>query len=97
MVCDRCIQVLTAAFAAEGFSVKKIHLGEAVIESKNETELAKADEILLAHGFHILADRKESLLALIHDKITEALAYEMQTGEHVKRQRNDWCRGAAID
>lgn len=84
MVCDRCVRVLTDAFAKEGFKVKKIYLGEALIEAERESDFSNADNILRMHGFQILEDKKDSLLALIHEKIDEALEFEIQTGEHVK-------------
>ena len=82
MVCDRCIRVVREELETLGLTVNRVDLGEVdVADLPPSVPLEQVREMLLANGFDLVDDKKQSLVA--HMK--RLLINEIQ---HLKGERS---------
>ena len=78
MVCNRCVTAVRQELENQGLHVKKISLGEAVID---ENELTTAqhtdlDNTLKKLGFEIIDDRKARIIEAIKNKVIQLIHHQ---------------------
>jgi AraC family transcriptional regulator len=75
MVCDRCVMVVKQELEHQGLHLKKVSLGEVVIEGKelSEEQQNKLDAGLINLGFERIDDRKARLIESIKNKIIQII------------------------
>jgi AraC-like DNA-binding protein len=74
MVCDRCVKVVSSELNKLGYEVKRVTLGEAIInKSSKALDLILIRHILVENGFDLVDDKHSKLIekikVLIIDKI----------------------------
>ena len=74
MVCPRCIKVVNDELTKIGLNVKGVELGEATIETNNNTvNLDEIRKVLEANGFELLDDKQGKLVEKIKTLIIEKI------------------------
>lgn len=80
MVCDRCIKVVSEELTNLGYDVKKINLGEAVIDNADKKlDLDVIKNVLVNNGFELVDDKNSKLIEKIKVLIIEKIHH--QNGE----------------
>jgi AraC family transcriptional regulator len=77
MVCDRCIKVVSEELTNLGYEVKKINLGEAVIDNVVKTlDLDVIKNVLVENGFDLVDDKNSKLVEKIKVLIIEKIHHQ---------------------
>lgn len=77
MVCDRCIKVVSEELTKVGYEVKKINLGEAVIDNADKTlDLDVIKNVLVKNGFELVDDKNSKLIEKIKVLIIEKIHHQ---------------------
>ncbi len=84
MVCNRCIRVVNEELTKLGLHLKKVELGEVIIEEQPDKEkLEEIDKVLRENGFELIDDRKGQLIDHIKTVIIELIHYQRKRDEHI--------------
>jgi AraC-like DNA-binding protein len=73
MVCDRCIRVVKEELEKLHYTVKKVKLGQATIESTTAVNIQTIKSALEASGFELLEDRKVQLVEQVKTLLIELI------------------------
>ena len=73
MVCPRCIEAVTEVLRKEGFTIKKVRLGEAEIENFEEKKLPSLALHLQQRGFSLIIDSEKQVVEKIKTTIIELI------------------------
>lgn len=66
MVCNRCIMVVQSELEKLGLGIKKIKLGEVVLEKPLDSEQKHSiEQILIPLGFEVIDDKKSQIIEKI--------------------------------
>jgi AraC family transcriptional regulator len=77
MVCDRCIKVISEELTNLGYEVKKINLGEAVIDNADKKlDLDVIKNVLVENGFELVDDKNSKLIEKIKVLIIEKIHHQ---------------------
>lgn len=71
MVCPRCIATVTEVLTQQGYDVKEVKLGEAVVSAGTLMSDAHVHAALQKHGFELLLEKDEQLTDLIKTTLLE--------------------------
>jgi len=79
MVCNRCIKVVSEELTKLGYEVKKINLGEAVIDKSAKTlDLDVIKNVLVENGFELVDDKHSKIIEKIKVLIIEKIHHQME-------------------
>ncbi len=81
MVCPRCVKVVKEELENLEYSVKKIKLGEATIESSGKIDIELIKEALNKNGFQLLDNDQFKLIEKIKIIIIEYIHYQSDNNE----------------
>ena len=84
MVCNRCIRVVTEELTRLGLELKKVELGEVIVNDEpDEEKLKEVDKVLRENGFELIDDKKGQLIDHIKTVIIELIHYQREKDEHI--------------
>jgi AraC family transcriptional regulator len=90
MVCDRCIRVVREEMEKASLNVKRVVLGEAVIEGElSQSQLKLIQDRLSAHGFELIDDRKVAIIEKIKNLVVE-LIHHNHSGTQIHTNYSDY-------
>lgn len=78
MVCDRCIRVVKYEIEKLGYKVLKIKLGEATINSSEEIDFNRINDVLRNNGFELLDNKQFKLIEKIKIFIIEYIQQQSE-------------------
>jgi AraC family transcriptional regulator len=77
MVCGRCIKAVKSDLESQGYNVKSISLGEAVVdENISQDGYSKLKEILENDGFELLEDKRAKIIEQIKIAVINRIHYD---------------------
>lgn len=81
MVCDRCKAAVKRVFAAHGFPVHHLELGEVELDREpGQAELKALGDALRAEGFDVVGDRDATTIARIKAAIVKLVHHDGTAG-----------------
>lgn len=87
MVCNRCIMVVQNELDKLGLNVKKIKLGEVVLDKEiTSEEKNNVDKVLIPLGFELIDDKKSRIIEKIKNIIIDLVHHQ---DNHAKTNLSD--------